>query len=461
MAQSSLAEARALLLSPLGPVARAGSNRDAVRVSFEFFPPKTDEAEANLWKAIRRLEPLNPVYVSVTYGAGGSTRERTHRTVQRIIAETSLRPAAHLTCVEASRDEVDEVIEGYKAIGVDHIVALRGDPPNSGGTGGAGIGGVYQPRADGYANATELTAAISRIGGFDVTVGAYPEKHPESPSIDHDIEVLKAKVDAGATRAVSQQTYDNAVATRDQAVADVMSAKAALDTARINVVYTKVLSPIDGIIGRSAVTEGALVTANQATALAAVQQIDPIYVDVTQSSVQLLRLQNALSSGQLKKAEGEQAALVTLTLEDGSQYTQQGKLQFSEVTVDPGTGSVTLRAVFPNPDRRLLPGMFVRARLVDGVAADGLLVPQRGVTRNQRGLPTALVVNAENKVELRELKTDRAIGDQWLVTDGLKAGEKVIVEGVQMVRPGVEVVATEAGAKPAQQPQAGAAAAKQ
>ncbi len=264
-----------------------------------------------------------------------------------------------------------------------------------------------------------------------------------------------------ATRAVSQQTYDNAVASRDQAVADVLSAKAALDTARINLVYTKVLSPIDGIIGRSSVTEGALVTANQATALAAVQQIDPIYVDVTQSSVQLLRLQNALASGQLKKAEGEQAALVTLTLEDGSQYTQQGKLQFSEVTVDQGTGSVTLRAVFPNPDRRLLPGMFVRARLVDGVAADGLLVPQRGVTRNQRGLPTALVVNAENKVELRELKTDRAIGDQWLVTDGLKAGEKVIVEGVQMVRPGVEVVATEAGAKPAQQPQAGAAAAKQ
>jgi len=202
-ASLNLADARALLLSPLGPVARAGSNRDAVRVSFEFFPPKTDEAEANLWTAIRRLEPLNPAFVSVTYGAGGSTRERTHRTVQRIITETSLRPAAHLTCVEASREEVDEVIEGYKTIGVDHIVALRGDPP-----GGAGIGGAYQPRADGYANATELTAAINRIGGFDVTVGAYPERHPESPSIDHDIEVLKAKVDAGATRAVSQFFFD-------------------------------------------------------------------------------------------------------------------------------------------------------------------------------------------------------------------------------------------------------------
>lgn len=203
MAPSSLAEARALLLSPLGPVARAGSNRNAVNVSFEFFPPKTDAAEANLWSAIRRLEPLNPAFVSVTYGAGGSTRERTHRTVQRIISETTLSPAAHLTCVEASRAEVDEVIEGYKAIGVDHIVALRGDPPGS-----AGIGGAYTPRADGYANATELTAALSRIGGFEVTVGAYPEKHPESPSIDHDIEVLKAKVDAGATRAVTQFFFD-------------------------------------------------------------------------------------------------------------------------------------------------------------------------------------------------------------------------------------------------------------
>jgi len=201
--RTTLAEARALLLSPLGPVARAGSNRNAVNVSFEFFPPKSDEAEANLWSAIRRLEPLNPAFVSVTYGAGGSTRERTHRTVQRIISETTLRPAAHLTCVEASRDEVDEVIEGYKAIGVDHIVALRGDPP-----GGDGIGGAYAPRADGYANATELSRAISRVGGFDITVGAYPERHPESPSIDHDIDVLKAKVDAGATRAVTQFFFD-------------------------------------------------------------------------------------------------------------------------------------------------------------------------------------------------------------------------------------------------------------
>lgn len=200
---ASLAEARALLLSPLGPVARAGSNRDAVRVSFEFFPPKTEQAEESLWAAVRRLEPLNPAFVSVTYGAGGSTRERTHRTVTRMLSETTLKPAAHLTCVEASRDEVDEVIREYKDAGVKHIVSLRGDPP-----GGNGIGGVYTPRADGYANATELTAAISKVGGFDISVGVYPERHPESPSIEHDIDVLKAKVDAGATHAISQFFFD-------------------------------------------------------------------------------------------------------------------------------------------------------------------------------------------------------------------------------------------------------------
>ncbi|CAN5131517.1 methylenetetrahydrofolate reductase [NAD(P)H] [soil metagenome] len=203
----NLASARELLLSPLGPVARAARNDSPVRVSFEFFPPKSDKAEESLWQAVRRLEPLNPDFVSVTYGAGGSTRERTHRTVQRMLNETTLKPAAHLTCVDASRAEVDEVIESYKAIGVNHIVALRGDPPQSS-EGGAGIGGIYQPRSDGYGNATELSRAISRIGGFDITVGAYPEKHPESPSIDHDIDVLKAKIDAGATRAVSQFFFD-------------------------------------------------------------------------------------------------------------------------------------------------------------------------------------------------------------------------------------------------------------
>ena len=192
----------ALKTVPLGPVAAAGGRETGrIRLSFEFFPPKTEVMEENLWTAIRRLEPLGPDFVSVTYGAGGSTRERTHRTVRRILDETGLTPAAHLTCVGASRDEVDAVIRDYWEAGVRHVVALRGDPPE-------GIGGAYVPRADGYANATELTAALTRIAPFNVIVGVYPEKHPESPSIDHDIDVLKAKVDAGATLAVSQFFFD-------------------------------------------------------------------------------------------------------------------------------------------------------------------------------------------------------------------------------------------------------------
>jgi methylenetetrahydrofolate reductase (NADPH) len=181
--------------------AAGGRETGRIRLSFELFPPKTEAMEENLWNAIRRLEPLAPDFVSVTYGAGGSTRERTHRTVRRILDETNLTPAAHLTCVGASREEVDEVIRDYWEAGVRHVVALRGDPPE-------GIGGAYVPRADGYANATELTAALTRIAPFKVIVGVYPEKHPESPSIEHDIDVLKAKVDAGASLAVSQFFFD-------------------------------------------------------------------------------------------------------------------------------------------------------------------------------------------------------------------------------------------------------------
>ncbi|MES2033002.1 MAG: methylenetetrahydrofolate reductase [NAD(P)H] [Pseudomonadota bacterium] len=186
----------------IGPIARSGEKASRpLGISFEFFPPKTPEMEESLWNAIRRLEPLQPSFVSVTYGAGGSTRERTHRTVKRIIDETSLKPAAHLTCVDASRDEVDDVIREYWDAGVRHIVSLRGDPPS-------GLGGVYVPRADGYANATELTSAITAINPFEVLVGVYPEGHPESPNIQHDIDVLKAKVDAGATRGISQFFFD-------------------------------------------------------------------------------------------------------------------------------------------------------------------------------------------------------------------------------------------------------------
>jgi methylenetetrahydrofolate reductase (NADPH) len=193
---------RAPSASALGPVARAGG-RDArrLKVSFEFSPPKTPEAEESLWLAIRRLEPLAPEFVSVTYGAGGSTRERTHRTVLRMLKETSLAPAAHLTCVDASRAEVDSVIQDYWDAGIRHIVALRGDPPGQ-------IGGAYQPRADGYANATELARAIARIAPFEISVGLYPQVHPESASAAHDIDVLKAKIDAGATRAITQFFFD-------------------------------------------------------------------------------------------------------------------------------------------------------------------------------------------------------------------------------------------------------------
>ncbi|MGH8209653.1 MAG: efflux RND transporter periplasmic adaptor subunit [Steroidobacteraceae bacterium] len=243
--------------------------------------------------------------------------------------------------------------------------------------------------------------------------------------------------------AVSKQDYDNAVATAAQS-------KAAADTARINLVYTRLLAPISGRIGRSSVTEGALVTANQTTTLATVQQLDPIYVDVTQPSAVLLRLKRELAGGELVVAGSNQAE-VHLFLEDGSGYRPAGKLQFSEVSVDQTTGSVTLRALFPNPDKLLLPGMFVREQIEEGRRTNALLVPQIAVTHNQRGEPTALVVNADNKVELHTLVTERAMGDKWLVTGGVKAGDRVIIEGVQFAKPGATV-------KPEELPSAAAAA---
>jgi membrane fusion protein (multidrug efflux system) len=240
--------------------------------------------------------------------------------------------------------------------------------------------------------------------------------------------------------AVSKQEYDNAMASQKAADADVAAGRAALDTARINLGYTKVTSPVSGRIGRSAVTEGAYVMAAQANLLATVQQLDPVYVDLTQASVEVLQLRRQLAEGKLKSA-GKDKAAVKLVFEDGREYGVQGALQFADVTVDPTTGSIALRALFPNPQKELLPGMFVRARLDQGVAPDAILVPQQGVTRDQKGQPTALVVNAQNKVERRQLVTDRAVGDAWLVTGGVKAGDRVIVEGVQKVRPGAEVSA--------------------
>ena len=243
------------------------------------------------------------------------------------------------------------------------------------------------------------------------------------------------------TNYISKQDYDTAVATAAQADAAVVSAKAAVETARINLAYTKVTSPISGRIGISSVTEGALVSNGQATALATVQQLDPIYVDVTQSSNDFLRLKQELADGSLKQANGK--AQVKLLMDNGKEYSQAGTLEFSDVTVDETTGSITLRAIFPNPQDSLLPGMFVRARLDEGVNNNALLVPQQGITRNPRGDATAMVIGADNKVELRTVTTTQAIGDKWVVTDGLKSGDKVIVTGLQKIKPGVQVTAQE------------------
>jgi len=236
-------------------------------------------------------------------------------------------------------------------------------------------------------------------------------------------------------RAVSQQDYDNAVASQEQAGADVASAKAAVDMARINLAYTKVLAPISGRTGRSSVTEGALVAVGQTAALVVIQQLDPIYVDVTQSSTVLLDLRRALAQGKLHQVGASQAA-TRLVLEDGTPYELPGKLQFTEVTVDSGTGSVTLRSVYPNPQSTLLPGMFVRERLEEGVNEQGLLVPQRALTHNQRGEATVTVVGPDNKASTRIVKTERAIGDQWLVSEGVAAGDRIIITGIQRVKNG-------------------------
>ena len=256
------------------------------------------------------------------------------------------------------------------------------------------------------------------------------------------------------TKYISQQDYDTAQADAQQADAAVVAAKAAVETARINLAYTKVTSPISGRIGKSSVTEGALVQTGQTTALATVQQLDPIYVDVTQSSNDYLRLKQELANGTLKQENGK--AKVELVTNDGTKYPQSGTLEFSDVTVDQTTGSITLRAIFPNPDMTLLPGLFVRAKLEEGTNPNALLVPQQGVTRTPRGDATAMVVGEGDKVEIRKLTATQAIGDKWLVTDGLKAGDRVIVTGLQKVRPGAQVKAQEVTAENKEQAQAGA-----
>jgi membrane fusion protein (multidrug efflux system) len=248
-----------------------------------------------------------------------------------------------------------------------------------------------------------------------------------------------------AAQAVSQQDYDDARAATGEAEADILSARAGIESARINLDYTRVAAPIGGRIGRSTVTPGALVTANQSTALATITQLDPIYVDVSQPAATLLRLRAELASGKLASTGANQAA-VTLKLDDGTDYPTAGRLQFTEVTVDQSTGTVLLRAIFPNPDHVLLPGLYVREELREGSDPQALLVPQQAVGRNPHGDATVLLVGPGNRAVEQVIQTERAIGDQWLVSGGLKAGDRVIVDGLQLVHPGAPVQPVEAGA---------------
>jgi membrane fusion protein (multidrug efflux system) len=238
--------------------------------------------------------------------------------------------------------------------------------------------------------------------------------------------------------AVSRQDFDDADAAAKQAAANVQQQKAALEAAAINLAYTRITAPISGRIGRSTYTKGALVTSGQANALTTIQRLDPIYVDLTQSAADVLKLREAMTSGRLSDG-GAAGVRVRLKLEDGSNYPLDGRLQFTEVTVDQTTGAVTLRAVFPNPKALLLPGLFVRAVIVEGVDAHAILAPQPAVARNERGQPTAMVVDAGGRAQPRLLTTARTVGDKWLVTSGLAAGDRLIVDGLQSVKPGAPV----------------------
>jgi membrane fusion protein (multidrug efflux system) len=257
-----------------------------------------------------------------------------------------------------------------------------------------------------------------------------------------NLPALQLKADrykeALADKAVAQQDLDDATAALKQAVADIAYYQAMVETARINLGYTRVVSPISGRIGRSAVTDGAIATAYQSLALATIQQLDPIYVDVPQSTTELLRLQRRLEEKSMNH-DGTNANQVEIILEDGTKYPLEGTLQFRDVSVDPTTASVIVRMVFPNPNKILLPSMFVRVVVKEGVNEQGILIPQQAVSRDSKGNPTALIVNASGKVEQRRLALDRAMGDQWLVSSGLVPGDRVIAEGMQKVQPGALV----------------------
>lgn len=243
-----------------------------------------------------------------------------------------------------------------------------------------------------------------------------------------------------ADKAVSQQDYDDAAAALKQVQADIQYGKASVETARINLKYTTIIAPVSGRIGRSSVTEGALVTAHQPIALATIQKIDPMYVDVSQSTADILRLRRQIQEGRLDQ-NGESQKKVSLLLDDGTEYPLKGTLKFRDVTVDPTTGSVVLRIVFPNPKGILMPGMFVRTLVQEGTHKNAILIPQQAVSRDPKGNPLTFIVDKDGKVQLRPITVDRAVGDAWLVSSGLAAGDRVIVEGMLKVQPGIPVKA--------------------
>lgn len=301
------------------------------------------------------------------------------------------------------------------------------------------VSGIITKRA--FIEGSEVTQGQSLYQIDSATYkAALVSAEADLASANASLASAKAKADRYAklvkTNAVSKQDFDETEAAYKEAQAAVTVAKAAINTAKINLEYTEVKAPISGRIGKSSVTAGALVTANQATTLATIQQLDPINVDIVQSSAQLLRLKAKLRSGQLIKSDN---AKVTLILEDDSVYEHEGTLQFAEVNVDESTGSVTLRAEFPNPDGTLLPGMYVRAQLNAGQDPQAILVPQRAITRNNKGQAVAMLVDKDSKVEMRIVTTAEVIGSQWRIVDGLAVGDKLIVEGLQKIRPGAPV----------------------
>lgn len=267
---------------------------------------------------------------------------------------------------------------------------------------------------------------------YDSAKAALKKAEASLPSIESRARRYKALVQ---NKAITVQEYDDAAAAVDQVKAEIEYCKTQVESAKINLSYTKVKAPISGRIGKSNITNGALVTAYQPVAMAKIQTLDPIYVDVVQSSSELLELKNNLKNGEIKNS-GDQAQEVTIILEDGSKYTQKGVLKFRDVSVDPSTGSYTLRIVVPNKDNTLLPGMFVRAVVSEGIAENAILVPQQGVTRNHKGEPVAFVVNDKNTVEQRKLKLYRAIGNEWMVMEGLNAGDKLVIEGSMNISSG-------------------------